>query len=75
MEFEQPSNSTVPKKHPQVDNPSTKPIHPKGSSYTAASPWSSKFALVPFGTPSNLHIFCHQDSKYAQGWQYTPQII
>ena len=69
MKFEQPSNSTLPKKHPQLGNPSTEPVHPEGSSYIGASPWSSKVALVPSGTSSNLHIFCHQDSEYALGWQ------
>ena len=75
MKFEQPSNSTLPKKHPQLSNPSTEPIHPEGSNYTAASPWSSKFAMVPSRTPFDLHIFCHQDSKYALGWQHTSQVI
>ena len=75
MEFEQPSNSTLPKKHPQLGNPSTKPVHPEGSSYTVASLWSSKFDLVPSRNPFDLHVFYHQDSKYALGWQYTHQVI
>ena len=75
MEFKQPSNSTLPKKHPPLGKPSTEPVHPERSSYTAASPWSSKFALVPSGTPFDLHVFCHQDSKYALGWQYISQVI
>ena len=54
MKFEQLSNCTLPKKRPQLGNPSTKPVHPKGSNYSAASPWSSKFALVPSKTPSIL---------------------
>ena len=70
MEFEQPSNSTLPKKHPQLGNPSTEPVHPKGSSCIATPPWSSKFALVPSKTPFDSHVFFHQDSKYALGWQY-----
>ena len=69
METEQPIYSNPPRKHPQLGNPSTKLVHPKGSSYTAASPWSSKVALVPSGTPFDLHVFCHQDSAYALGWQ------
>ena len=75
MKFEQSSDSTLPKKRPQLGNPSTELAHPKGSSYTAASPWSSKFSLVPSRTPSDLHVFCHQDSKYALGWQYISQVI
>ena len=71
MKFEQLSNSTLPKKHPQLGNPSTKPVHPQGSSYIAASPWSSKFAPVPSGTPPDLQVHCHQDLEYVLDWEHT----
>ena len=47
----QRSNSSLPKKDPQLGNPSTRPIHPEGSGYTAVSPWSSESALVPSPRP------------------------
>ena len=71
MKFEQLSNCTLPKKRPQLGNPSTKPVHPKGSNYSAASPWSSKFALVPSGTPPDLQVYCHQDLEYVLDWEHT----
>ena len=71
MEFEQSSHSHFPKKHSQLGNPSTGPTHPKGPGYKVVPPWSSKFALVPSKTPSDLHVFCHQDLKYVLGWQHT----
>ena len=64
MEIEQSFYSSLPRKHPQLGNPSTRPTHPKGLGYATASPWSSKFALVLSETPHDLQVHCHQDLEY-----------
>ena len=71
MEFEQPSNSTLPKKHPQLGNPSTGSKHPKELGYATASLGSSKSILVPSKTPLDLQVHCHQDLEYVPGWEHT----
>ena len=68
--IEQSFYSSPPRKHPQLGNPSTRPTHPKGLDYAAASPWSSKFALVPSKTPLDLQVHYHQDLAYALHWEH-----
>ena len=69
VEIEQSSDSNLPKKCPQMGNPSIGPTHPKWFSYAVASPWFSKFALVPFGTSLDLQVHHHQDLGYVWGWE------
>ena len=52
--IEQAICSNLPKKRPQLGNPSIGPTHPKWSDYAIASPWSSKFALGPSKIPLDL---------------------
>ena len=71
METEQPIYSNPPKRHPQLGNLSTGPKHPEELNYAAASPGSSKSALVPFETPLDLQVHCHQDLEYVLDWEHT----
>ena len=71
METEQPIYSNPPRLHPQLGNPSTRPKHPEGIDYAAASLGSSKSALTPSGTPPDLQVHCHQDLEYALDWEHT----
>ena len=71
METEQPIYSNPPKKHPQLGNVSTRPKHPEELGYGAASPGSSKSALVPSGILPDLQLHCHQDLEYVLDWEHT----
>ena len=54
MEIEQPSDSNLPKKRPQLGNPSIGPTYPEWSGHAVAPSWFSKFALVPSKTSPDL---------------------
>ena len=69
--IEQVNGSNLPKKRPKPGNPFTRPTHLKWSCYAVASPWFSKFALVPSETPPNLQAHCHQDPEYYLSWEHT----
>ena len=69
--IEQENGSNLPKKHPQLGNPSIVPKFLEWSSYAVASPWFSKFVVVPSGTPLDLQVYCHQDPKYVLSWEHT----
>ena len=71
MGIEQANGSNLLKNRPQLGNPSIGPTQPKWSGYTVASPWFSKFALVPFRTPPDLQVYCHQDLEYVLSWEHT----
>ena len=71
MDFEQSSDSNLPKKLPQLGNPSIRLTHPKWYGYVVSSPWFSKFAMVPSRTPLDLQVYCHQDPEYALSWKHT----
>ena len=71
METEQPIYSNPPRKHPQLGNPFTRPKHPEELGYAAASPGSSKSALVLFGTLLDLQLHCHQDLEYVLDLEHT----
>ena len=71
METEQVNGSNLPKKRPQLGNHSIGPIHPEWSGYAIASPWFSKFALVPSRTLPHLQVPCHQHPKYVLNWEHT----
>ena len=62
--IEQSNGSNLPKKRPEMGNPSIGPTLLRWSGYTVASPWFSKFALVPSKTHLDLQEHCYQDSKY-----------
>ena len=64
MEIEQSFYSSLTRKHPPLGNPSTRPKNLKGIGYVAASLGSSKSALVPFKTPLDFQVHCHQDLEY-----------
>ena len=53
---EQSDGSNLPKKRPQLGSPSIGPTHLEWSNYAAASPWFSKFTLVPSRTPLDLQV-------------------
>ena len=71
METEQPIYSNPPKKHFWLGNLSTGPKHPEELVYAAASPGSSKSAMVASGTPLDLQVHCHQDLEYVLDWEHT----
>ena len=71
METEQLIYSNPPRKHLQLGNLSTGPKHPEELDYAAASPRSSKSALVPSRTLLDLQVHCHQDLEYVLDWEHT----
>ena len=71
MKTKQPIYSNPPRKHPQLGNLSTGPKHPEELGYTAASPGSSKSALVPSKTLLDLQLHCHQDLEYVLDLEHT----
>ena len=54
MKIEQSSGFNLPKKRPQLGNPSIGLTHPEWSGYAVASPWFSKSTMVPSKTPPDL---------------------